>query len=85
MSRNMMPIAQGRLAFELVFIGVDASFEVFTAVKIQVQFFWVVTPSSVSVGYWRFGGLCNLHFQGEVTDDGKKKSMATINAPSSCW
>jgi len=30
----------------------DISFEVFTAVKIQVEVFWVVTPCSV-VGYQR--------------------------------
>jgi hypothetical protein len=28
-----------------------AIFEVFTAVKIQVEVFWVVTPRSVAVGY----------------------------------
>jgi hypothetical protein len=31
-------------------------FEVFTAVKIQVEF-WVVTKCSVEVGYQRFGNL----------------------------
>jgi hypothetical protein len=34
----------------------DARFEVFTAVKIQVQVYWVLTPCSVVVGYRRFGG-----------------------------
>jgi len=28
-----------------------ATFEVFTAVKIQVEFFWIVTPCSAVVGY----------------------------------
>jgi hypothetical protein len=42
-------------------------FEVFTTIEIQVQFFWVVTPCSVVVGYQRFGGPCCLHLQGEVT------------------
>jgi hypothetical protein len=32
-------------------IKMDASFEAFTAVKIQVEVFWVVTPCSVVVGY----------------------------------
>jgi hypothetical protein len=29
----------------------DAIFEAFTAVKIQIEVFWVVTPCSVVVGY----------------------------------
>jgi len=33
----------------------DARIEVFTAVKIQVEFFRVVTPCNVVVGYQRFG------------------------------
>jgi len=38
-------------------------FKVFTAVKIQVVVFWVMTPRSVAVGYRYqcFGGLCCLH------------------------
>jgi len=35
-------------------------FEVFTVVKIQVEFFWIVTPCSYVVGYRRFGGPCCL-------------------------
>jgi hypothetical protein len=35
------------------------------AVKIQVEFFCVVTLCSVAVGYQRFGGPCCFHFQGE--------------------
>jgi len=38
-----------------------AAFEVFTAVKIQVEVFWVVTPCSVVVGYRRFRGPCCVH------------------------
>jgi len=30
-----------------------------------------MTPGSVVVGYKRFSGLCCLHLQGEVTDDGR--------------
>jgi len=41
-------------------------FEVFTAVKIQVCVFWVVTPCGVAVEYRRFGGSCCLHLQGSV-------------------
>jgi hypothetical protein len=34
--------------------------------KIQVEFFWVVTQYSVVVGYQRFRGPCCLHLQAEV-------------------
>jgi len=47
-------------------------FEDFAAVKIQIQFFWVVTPCSVEVGYQYFGEPCYLHLQGEVTGNRKK-------------
>jgi len=33
---------------------------VFTAVKVHVEFFWVVTPCSVVVGYRCLGGPCCL-------------------------
>jgi len=36
--------------------------EVFTAIKIQVEVYWVVTPCSVAVGYHRFEGPCCPHF-----------------------
>jgi len=42
-------------------------FEVFTAVKIQVEVFWVVTSCSVVVGYQRFGEPCCLHLEDKVT------------------
>jgi hypothetical protein len=32
---------------------------------IQVEVFWVVIPSSVVMGYHRFGRPCCLHLQGE--------------------
>jgi hypothetical protein len=35
--------------------------EVFTAVKIQVDFFWVVTQCSDVLGYQLFSGQCCLH------------------------
>jgi len=41
------------------------SFEAFTAVLIQVEF-WVVTLCSDKVGYQRFRGPCCLHIQSEV-------------------
>jgi hypothetical protein len=40
----------------------DTIFEVFRAVKIHVNAFWVVTLCSVAVGYQYFGGPCCLHF-----------------------
>jgi hypothetical protein len=39
-----------------------ARFEVFTAVLIQFEFFWVVRPCSV-VGYQRFRGPCSSIFK----------------------
>jgi hypothetical protein len=39
--------------------------EVFTAVKIQVEVFSVVTPCIFVVGYQHFGGLCHLHLHSE--------------------
>jgi len=36
------------------------------AVKIQVEFFWVVSPSSTVVGYQCFRGPCCLNLQGRV-------------------
>jgi hypothetical protein len=39
-----------------------ASFEVFTAVEIEVQVFWVVAPCSVILGYQHFRGpLISYH------------------------
>jgi hypothetical protein len=37
---------------------------IFTAMKIQVAVFWVMTPCSDVVGYQRFGEPCCLHLQG---------------------
>jgi len=41
----------------------DARFLVFTAVKIHIEVFWILTPRSVVVGYERFGGPCCIHLQ----------------------
>jgi len=43
-----------------------ARFEVFTAVKIHVEFLWVVTSWTIVVGYQRFRGPCCFHLQGET-------------------
>jgi hypothetical protein len=39
---------------------VDARFEVFMAVEIQVEVFWLLTSRSVVAGYQRFGEPCCL-------------------------
>jgi hypothetical protein len=44
----------------------NTRFEVLVAMKIQVEFFWVLMPSSVAVGYQHFMGPCYLHQQGKV-------------------
>jgi hypothetical protein len=41
------------------------TFEFFTAMKIQIEVFWGVTPCSDAVGYRRFGEPCCLHLEGE--------------------
>jgi hypothetical protein len=41
----------------------DARFGVFKVMKIQVEFFCVVTPCSVAVGYESFGGTFCFHLQ----------------------
>jgi len=45
-------------------LNLMARFEVFTAVKIEVQVFRVVMPCSVVVGYQHFGGPCCFHLKG---------------------
>jgi hypothetical protein len=40
--------------------------------RIQVKFFWVVTPCSALVGYQHFGGPHCLHLQSKITGDGRK-------------
>jgi hypothetical protein len=41
-------------------------FEIITAVKIQAEVFWAVTPFSLVVEYHRFGIRCYLHLKGEL-------------------
>jgi hypothetical protein len=40
-------------------------YEVLTAVKMQIEVFWVVTPCDIVVGYQRFEGPGCLHFRVE--------------------
>jgi hypothetical protein len=54
------------LSFNIYYLNQNhVSFEAFTAVLIQVEF-WVVTLCSDKVGYQRFRGPCCLHIQSEV-------------------
>jgi hypothetical protein len=41
-------------------------FEIFTAMKIWIVVFWVVTLCSLGDGYQRFGGVYRLHLQGTI-------------------
>jgi hypothetical protein len=43
----------------------NSTYEVFTAVKIQVEVFWVLTPRTVVVRHQRFRSPCCIHFHGE--------------------
>jgi hypothetical protein len=44
----------------LNFINYFVRYEVFTAVKIQVEVVWVVTPCGVAAGYHYFGRPCYI-------------------------
>jgi hypothetical protein len=56
----------------------DVRFEVFMAVKMQVEVFWVVMPCSYAAGYQCFRKPCCLHL---YTEDGRQKgsSMMIMN------
>jgi hypothetical protein len=47
-------------------ICLEIIFDVFTAMKFQVEVFWVVTPCNFVVGYQLFEGPNRLLLQGEV-------------------
>jgi len=51
----------------------QATSEVFTALKIQVNVFCVVTQCSVAVEYQRFGGSCVLRLQGYTSNFARVK------------
>jgi hypothetical protein len=42
--------------------------ELFTAMKIQVAVFWVVTPCNDVVGYQRFGEPCCLRLHRDLNE-----------------
>jgi hypothetical protein len=46
--------------------------EVFTAVRIQVEVLWVVTPCSVVVGYQRFR---SVHFQNYMASQSRRSRL----------
>jgi hypothetical protein len=60
----------------------EARFEILTAVKTDVEVFWVVMPCSVVGGYHRFGGPCCLHLQGE---EGILPQHYTTSQPRRPW
>jgi hypothetical protein len=70
-SENPLPCSKEPATYHILNRTKHARFEAFTAVKIQVDVFWVVTSCGVVVGYQRFGGPCCLHLQGDVIDDVK--------------
>jgi len=57
----------------------DAIFEVFTMVKIQVEVFWVVTPCSVVTGYQCFGGSCYFHLHFTLKMEAVKSSDTLVS------
>jgi hypothetical protein len=59
----LLVCCQVEMLFPWVFI---ASFEAFTAEMFQVEFFLVVKPCSVAVGYQCFGGPYCFHLQDEA-------------------
>jgi hypothetical protein len=48
--------------------------------KIQVAVFWVVTPRSDVVRYWRFGGSCCLRLHPEGSSRGLRKYFDTVRS-----
>jgi hypothetical protein len=56
--------------------------EVFTAVKIKVDIFRVVTLCSFVVGYQCFGGPCCLHLQGKLMEKEEHKCKWAAQAAS---
>jgi hypothetical protein len=52
--------------------------EAFTAVKIQAEFFWLLTSFSVAVGYQSFRGPCCPHLQG---DGGSRNIQKAVSLP----
>jgi hypothetical protein len=54
-------------------------FEVFTAMKIQLEVFWVVTPCSVVLGKQRFRGPCRLHLQDEDGGGMVPRNVGTLS------
>jgi hypothetical protein len=57
---------------------ISLTYDIFTAVKIHIQVFCIVTPSSDVVGYQHLEGPSCLHIQGEV-------SRWRQHCPPKCW
>jgi hypothetical protein len=52
-------------------------FEVFTAMKMPMLIFWVVTPCELVGRYQRFGGTYCLHLEGYIQINTKTKRRKT--------
>jgi hypothetical protein len=63
-SENIAPPTPGSVCGHETGVN-NTKFEAFTAVKIQVDVFWVVMCSDI-IGYRRFRRPCCLHLHGEV-------------------
>jgi len=59
--------------------------KVFTAVKIQITVFWVVTLNSVRVQYQHFGGPWCLHLQQDFQNAGILLQHYTSLQPRKPW
>jgi hypothetical protein len=66
-----------------VHILIKNSSEAFTAAMLQVEVLWVVTPSSVVVGYQSFRGPCCLHLQGGVKMEAAWTSETLVSCHNS--
>jgi len=68
MSDGVRNVKWGKIlkTYELNLLAECETFEAFTAVKIHVDVFWVVTPCSAVLGYQHFGGPSCLHLQDDI-------------------
>jgi hypothetical protein len=62
----------------MFFHQLHGRFQAFTAVMIEVEMPWVVTPCSAVVGYQRFRAPCCLHLQGEVKMETARCSRTVV-------
>jgi len=51
------------MSYIKIYLLLNVGFEVFTAVKTQVEVFWIVMPCNVVIGHQCFRGPCCLYLQ----------------------